>query len=77
MLRTTFLAIICLLPFVSISQIISLFEFDTPVVMMATIGPDASSISGSCISDVLRTGRTNGLNAGVQKLSIDMGVAES
>lgn len=77
MLRTTIMAIACLLPLLSSSQIISLFEFDTPSVMTATIGPDAVSISGSCISDVPGTGGTNGLNAGLPKLDIDMRVPGS
>lgn len=77
MLRTTCLSVLYFLPLLSFSQIISLFEFNTPVVTFATIGPDATSISASCISDVPGTGGTNGLNAGLPKHDIDMMVPGS
>ncbi len=77
MLRTTFYALLCLFPFMSFSQVISLFEFDTPALTTATVGPDAFTISTSCISDVPGTGGTNGLNAGLPKQNIDMRIPGS
>lgn len=77
MLRTIILSVLCCIPFGSSTQIVSLFEFDTPTVTMATIGPDATSISPSAISDVGGTGGTNGLNAGLPKLDLDMMVPGS
>ncbi len=54
------------------SQIISQFEFDSNPVTTATIGPDASSISSSATSTPGGVGGTNGLNAGLPKMDIEM-----
>lgn len=54
------------------AQIISQFDFDSNPVTQATIGPNASSISGSAISNSGGTGGTNGLNAGLPKADINM-----
>jgi hypothetical protein len=72
MLRLTLISLFALLFFQLQSQIISLFEFNTPSLITATVGPDASSISSSAFSDVGGTGGTNGLNAGLPKMDFDM-----
>lgn len=54
------------------SQIISQFEFDSNPVTSATVGPDAISISTSATSSPGGVGGTNGLNAGLPKMDIDM-----
>jgi len=77
MLRTLFFSALFLIPFGTFSQIISLFEFDTPSITTATVGPDASSISSSAFSDVGGAGGTNGLNAGLPKQDLDMMVPGS
>ena len=77
MLRTTFILALCLFPLMSFGQIISFFEFDTPGVTRATIGPDAYTISSSAFSDVGGVGGTTGLNAGNPKMNLDMYVTGS
>tara|TARA_B100000508_G_scaffold141093_1_gene146593 strand:+ start:106154 stop:107320 length:1167 start_codon:yes stop_codon:yes gene_type:complete len=53
-------------------QIISQFDFDSNPVTNAIIGPNASSISTSATSSPGGVGGTNGLNAGLPKMDIDM-----
>lgn len=57
---------------VSYCQIISQFLWDSPPASAADIGPDASSISPSAISDVGGVGGTNGLNPGLPKRDLEM-----
>ena len=54
------------------AQIISQFTFDNDPVTAADVGPDATSISSSAFSDAGGVGGTNGLNAGLPKLNINM-----
>jgi hypothetical protein len=54
------------------AQIISQFDFDSNPVEIATVGPNATSISGSAVSSPGGTGGTNGLNAGLPKADINM-----
>ena len=49
------------------AQVISQFNFDSDPVTTAAVGPDATSVSGSALSDVGGVGGTNGLNAGLPK----------
>lgn len=58
--------------FVSHAQIISQFNFDSNPVTNAIVGPNASSISSSATSSPGGVGGTNGLNAGLPKMNIDM-----
>ncbi|MFT7157082.1 MAG: hypothetical protein ACI8Q1_002097 [Parvicella sp.] len=54
------------------SQIISQFTWNSNPVTNADIGPNATSIGSSAISDVLGTLGANGLNAGLPKQDINM-----
>lgn len=54
------------------AQIISQFTWDADPVSAADIGPDATTVSGSAISDVGGVGGTNGLNAGLPKRDVNM-----
>lgn len=54
------------------AQIISQFTWDADPVTAAIIGPDATSVSTSAFSDAGGTGGTNGLNAGLPKLDVNM-----
>ena len=54
------------------AQIISQFDFDSNPVTVATVGPNATSISASATSSPGGTGGTNGLNAGLPKADLDM-----
>lgn len=58
--------------FDSKAQIISQFDFDANPVTVATVGPDATNVSGSATSSPGGTGGTNGLNAGSPKADINM-----
>lgn len=66
------LLILGILCSVSHAQIISQFDFDSNPVTHATVGPDASSISSSATSSSGGVGGTNGLNAGLPKMDINM-----
>ncbi|MGM0480214.1 MAG: hypothetical protein ACQERC_13405 [Bacteroidota bacterium] len=59
------------------AQVVSQFDFDSNPVTTATIGPNASSISSSATSSPGGIGGTNGLNAGLPKMDIDMVVPGS
>lgn len=59
------------------AQIISLFTFDSDPITTATIGPNATSVSGSAFSDVGGVGGTNGLNAGLPKADLDFTIPGS
>ena len=52
------------------TQVISQFNFDSDPVTTAAVGPDATSVSGSALSDVGGVGGTNGVNAGLPKADI-------
>lgn len=54
------------------AQIISQFDFDSNPVTTATVGPNATSVSGSAVSSPGGTGGSNGLNAGNPKANINM-----
>jgi hypothetical protein len=54
------------------AQIISQFTFDADPVTAADVGPDATAISTSAFSGAGGVGGTNGLNAGLPKLNINM-----
>ncbi|MGB1102926.1 MAG: hypothetical protein ACPG21_04800 [Crocinitomicaceae bacterium] len=54
------------------AQVISQFNFDSDPVTTAAVGPDATSVSGSALSDVGGVGGTNGLNARLAKADINM-----
>ncbi len=59
------------------AQIISQFSWDADPVTSADIGPDATSVSPSAISDVGGVGGTNGLNAGLPKRDVNMAIPGS
>jgi hypothetical protein len=65
---------LCLSPLLIKAQIISQFTWDDPAIPVTTadIGPDATSISPSAISDVGGVGGTNGLNPSLPKRDIVM-----
>jgi hypothetical protein len=54
------------------AQIISQFSFDVDPVTNADVGPNATGISSSAFSGAGGVGGTNGLNAGLPKLNINM-----
>ena len=54
------------------AQIISQFTFDSDPITSADVGPDATSVSSSAFSGAGGVGGTNGLNAGLPKLNINM-----
>ncbi|MCB0478742.1 MAG: T9SS type A sorting domain-containing protein [Crocinitomicaceae bacterium] len=57
--------------------VISQFTFNSNPVTQADIGPNAYSVSSSAFSDLNGTGGTNGVNAGLPKLDLDMDIAGS
>lgn len=52
--------------------IISQFNWDSGPVSVANVGPNATSVSSSAISDVNGVGGTNGLNASLPKQDLNM-----
>ena len=77
-MKLLFLLMLCI-PIALHAQIISQFTWDDPSVAIniADIGPDGTVFSSSAISDVGGVGGTNGLNAALPKLDINMTIPGS
>ena len=72
MLRTILVLLTILTVETTHGQVISQFSFDVGPVTTADVGPDATAVSGSAISDAGGVGGTNGMNAGLPKADINM-----
>ena len=72
MFRLCCFILICGCSSVLNAQIISQFTFDSDPITSADVGPDATSVSSSAFSDAGGVGGTNGLNAGLPKLNVNM-----
>lgn len=58
-------------------QIISQFVWNSNPVTAAQVGPNATSVSGSAVSNANGCGGTNGLNAGLPKLDLELVITGS